>query len=84
MFYIILVHGDVNSKKIINIDDKTLKSRNLVIRKHILPEGPLTLKIKLSLKNQGNYLKQYTSNRYMVLKFYILNKTHQSYFIDCI
>lgn len=54
---------DGGSPKAIDLDQKTLSDRDLVIRQYTLPEGYLLVKFKLTVNDRS---KQYSDNRYMV------------------
>jgi len=57
---------DQDSKKKIDLDQKTLSDRDLNIRQYTLPEGHLLVKFKLTVKDESSSRQQFSSNRYMV------------------
>lgn len=54
------------SLKVIDLDRKTLRDRDLTIRQYTLPEGYLLVKFKLTVNDRADRSKQYSDNRYMV------------------
>lgn len=54
------------SKRTIDVDEKSLNGPDLAIGQYALPEGPVLVKFKLTIKNRENDDTKYSTNRFMV------------------